>query len=145
MSQNKYHTLAKEIAKALQIIHSDYKQNGIILSLKTYDEKGLLSYAYLRKLIDMELLVNIGTSKKTSRYKWEADEDPDYYELALSVIDFSPTRRPVIVQENKQNSSQLDKVKIDSIIRLAIRLHEKGYSTEEIQEEVPKLLEIASI
>ena len=143
MTSNSYHTLAKEIAKALQIIHSDdKKKGGAIKSLKSYNDKGILSYAYLRKLVDMDIIVQRGTSKKSSRYEWNHMDDPDYYELALTVIDFSPTRNPVVVRERKE--LPIDNNKIKTIIRLTLRLNEKGYTPEEILEEVPKLLEIAS-
>ncbi len=54
-----YKSLIEHISIALQRIHSDYQNDGVIKSLRTYDEENILTYGYLRKLIDMKILVNI--------------------------------------------------------------------------------------
>jgi len=139
MEQKTYLSLIKYIASALQKIHSDYKERGIIESLRTYDGNSVLTYGYLRKLIEMGILTNIGTSKKTARYQWTGGEKPDYEELAVSVLDYKLQKSNLPESEKKLNVLS-EKTRIDAIISITLKLHKLGLSETEIKEEVPKLL-----
>lgn len=139
MEQKTYLSLIRYIASALQRIHSDYKKNGIVESLRTYDGNNVLTYGYLRKLIEMGILTNIGTSKKTARYQWSGGDNPDYEELATSVIDYKLQKSEMPEKEVKTNILS-EKTRIDAIISITLRLHKLGLSESEIKEEVPKLL-----
>jgi len=142
MEQKTYLSLIKHISNALGKIHSDYKRDGIIKSLRTYDEEGVLTYGYLRKLIDMEILINIGTSKKTSRYKWNATEDTDFEELAINVIDFKPSKKDSVFHEGESSNPNKmpEDSQINAIISITLKLQKLGMTEDDIKEEVPKLL-----
>jgi len=142
MEQKTHLSLIKHISAALHRIHSDYKKDNIIKSLRAYDEENVLTYGYLRKLINMDILINIGTGKRNARYKWNAGDEVDYEELAISVIDFKPQKKTTDLTESK--SPLLNKImensRVNSIISLTLKLHKLGMSEEDIKEEVPKLL-----
>jgi len=139
MEQKTYLALIKHITNALQTIHSDYKKTGVIESLKFYDGQNILTYGYLRKLIEMGVLTNIGNSKKTSRYQWTGGDNPDYEELAIEVIDYKLQKSEMPEKEKRINILS-EKTQIDAIISITIRLQKLGLSEQEIKEEVPKLL-----
>ena len=139
MEQKTYLALINHITNALQRIHSDYKKTGIIESLKFYDGQNILTYGYLRKLIEMGILTNIGNSKKTSRYQWTGGDNPDYEELAISVIDHKLQKSEMPEKSNKINLTS-EKTRIDAIISITLRLQKLGLTEKEIKEEVPKLL-----
>jgi len=139
MEQKTYLALIKHITNALQRIHSDYKKTGVIESLKFYDGQNILTYGYLRKLIEMGILTNIGNSKKTSRYQWTGGDSPDYEELAINVIDHKLQKSEMPEKGNKINLIN-EKTRIDAIISITLRLQKLGLSEKEIKEEVPKLL-----
>lgn len=142
MEKKTYTTLHEHISNALQKIHSDYKKDGIIKSLRTYDEENVLTYGYLRKLIDMEILVNIGTSKKNSRYRWNDKEEADYEELATRIIDFKIQRKSSDFEETKSPlpNKLFEGTHINAIISITLKLQKLGISEKDIKEEVPKLI-----
>jgi len=125
MEQKTYLALIKHITNALQRIHSDYKKTGVIESLKFYDGQNILTYGYLRKLIEMGVLTNIGNSKKTSRYQWTGGENPDYEELAINVIDHKLQKSEMPEKGNKINLIS-EKTRIDAIISITLRLQKLG-------------------
>jgi len=144
MEPKTYQALVENITSALIRIHSDYKKNGFIESLRTYDGQNILSYGYLRKLIEMEILTNVGTSKKTARYHWNGGEKPDYNDLAIKVIDYQ-VKKSEPVEGNKKQNILGEKTKIDAIIGLTLELAKSGRSEAEIKELVPIMLKLLSI
>jgi hypothetical protein len=144
MEPKTYQTLVENITSALIKIHSDYKKNGFIESLRTYDGQNVLSYGYLRKLIEMGILTNVGSSKKTARYQWNGGEKPDYDDLAVKVIDYQ-LKKAEPVEGNKKQNLLGEKTKMDAIIGLTLKLQKMGLSDDEIKKEVPEMLKLLSI
>jgi hypothetical protein len=136
--------LIENITSALIRIHTDFKKDGLIQSLRTYDGQNILSYGYLRKLIEMGILINVGTSRKTARYSWNGGENPDYSALAVRIVDYQLTKSDSS-ESNKKLNLLAENAKIDAIISITIRLQKAGLTEDEIKKEIPQLLKAFSI
>jgi hypothetical protein len=147
MEQEANKKILENLTAALARIHSDYKKDGIIMSLRSYDEEGVITYGYLRKMTEMEIIVNIGTGKRNARYKWNREDNPDYEELAQNILDYTPNRNlPKSEGVNKispeVNLSNLlsRQTYTNAVIGLTLELHKLGFSEEAIKKRVPDLL-----
>jgi hypothetical protein len=147
MEQEANKKILENLTAALARIHSDYKKDGIIMSLRSYDEEGVITYGYLRKMTEMEIIVNIGTGKRNARYKWNREDNPDYEELAQNILDYTPNRNlPKSEGVNKISpevnlSNPLSRqTYTNAVIGLTLELHKLGFSEEAIKKRVPDLL-----
>ncbi len=140
---NKLEILQKSIVVALKKMHNDYKKNGVIKYLRTYDNENIITYGYLRKMIEMDILHNVGTSKKTSKYEWNGGDNPDYNSLALQIIEHSPQHLKPLQKRNVLDEMKRQTM-INAVISITLRLNKLGMNEEEIQKEVPKLIQAFS-
>lgn len=86
-----------KIAPVLESIFNDYKKNKAIERLsKKYGD--ILSPAYIRKIIGSGVIIRMTKSKKNMHYKWNAGDNPDFFDLADKVLAYS-TRTPVKVEK----------------------------------------------
>jgi len=139
--------ILESITGALERIHNDYKEDGIILSLRSYDDEGVITYGYLRKMVEMNIIQNLGTGKRNARYKWNGGDDPNYVEIARNILDYTPKRNlPKSKKMTKESpeanlSNPLSRqTYTNAIIGLTLELKEIGLSEEAIKKRVPELL-----
>lgn len=135
------------LTSALIRIHDDYKKNGIIMSLRSYDDEGIITYGYLRKMAEMEIIINIGTGKRNSRYKWNRGDDPNYEELAQNILDYTPKRNLPKSEGVHKKSPEVNlsnplsrQTYTNAVIGLTLELNELGLSEEAIKKRLPELL-----
>jgi len=131
-----FSNIKQYVASGLKKIHDDFKSHKIIGGLHTYDVNGTLSTGYLRKLIEMGILTNVGTSRKTSRYEWTGPQNPNYDDLATKVISFkSSSRLPLPVRIPK-----IPERLVKTIVNVTLRLNKLGVSEDNINDEILNLL-----
>ncbi len=74
----------QQIMITLEQIYEDYKKEGVIHTLRKYENK-FMSQMYLERLVDLGIIKKLTDIKGNIQYKWNGGDNPDFMELTNHV------------------------------------------------------------